>query len=264
MSELRVDLACASSEPVSYTLETDCPWLRLSRTNGVTADKDVLTITIDRAILKGRDTGVILLHGSAEARILVEAENRDLSSFPAGCYLEENGIVCMDAGGFTSKQDSMESAFILLTPYGRTGSAVKVLPPARDVSDAEERPWVEYTFEAKRTGNYTMLLYMAPSNTADMRHRLCFGFQLNGSEIVEINGVEEGFQSLKLNCREWDMCVRNNIRIKQRTVSCTAGINHLRLYGGSPFVAFERIVLCPAEKELPVSYLGPVTSFQCK
>ena len=264
VSELRVDLACASREPVSYTLETDCPWLRLSRTNGVTADKDVLMITIDRAILKGRDTGVILVHGSAEARILVEAENRDLSSFPAGCYLEENGMVCMDAGGFTSKQDSMESAFVLLTPYGRTGSAVKVLPPARDVSDAEERPWVEYTFEAKRTGKYTMLLYMAPSNTADMRHRLCFGFQLNGGEIMEINGAEEGFQSLKLNCREWDMCVRNNIRIKQMTVSCTAGINHLRLYGGSPFVAFERIVLYPAEKELPVSYLGPVTSFQCK
>ena len=170
----------------------------------------------------------------------------------------------MDAGGFTSKQDSMESAFVLLMPYGRTGSAVKVLPPTRDVSDAEERPWVEYTFEAKRTGKYTMLLYMAPSNTADMRHRLCFGFQLNGSEIMEINGAEEGFQSLKLNCREWDMCVRNNIRIKQRTVSCTAGIKHLRLYGGSPFVAFERIVLYPAEKELPVSYLGPVTSFQCK
>lgn len=59
----------------------------------MTADKDVLMITIDRAILKGRDAGVILVHGSAEARILVEAENRDLSSFPAGCYLEENGMV---------------------------------------------------------------------------------------------------------------------------------------------------------------------------
>lgn len=236
--------------------------VHLSHMNGMTVDKDILTITIDRAILKGRDTGVILVHGSAEAKILVEAENRDLSSFPAGCYLEENGIVCMDAGGFTLKHDTPESAFVLLTPYGRTGSSVKAMPPARDVSDAAERPWVEYTFEAKQTGNYTILLYMAPSNTADMRHRLCFGFQLNGSEIVEINGVEEGFRSLKLNCREWDMCVRNNVRIKQMAVFCTAGINHLRLYAGSPFVVFERIVLHPAEKELPVSYLGPVTSRQ--
>lgn len=260
VNTLRVDLACGSREPVAYTLETDCPWLRLSHTCGCVSEKDVLTIEIDREKLDGYGEGVILVRSCATSKIVVQAQTLKAEGCPAGCYLEYEGVICMEADGFTAKHDAPDSAFLVLKPYGRTGSAVKAMPPGRDVSASAHRPWVEYTFRADSAGAYELLIYMAPSNTATMAHELLFGLQLNGGQRVEVNGVGRDFRSLDLTCMEWDACVRSNIRVKSVPVECRRGVNTLRVYAGSPLVVFERFVLHPAGRPLPASYLGPRTS----
>ena len=144
VNALRVDLACGSREPVAYTLETDCPWLRLSHTCGCVSEKDVLTIEIDREKLDGYGEGVILVRSCTTSKIVVQAQTLKAEGCPAGCYLEYEGVICMEADGFTAKHDAPDSAFLVLKPYGRTGSAVKAMPPERDVSASAHRPWVEY------------------------------------------------------------------------------------------------------------------------
>lgn len=146
---------------------------------------------------------------------------------------------------------------MLMKPYGRSGCGLKAMPPERDFSADADRPYAEYTFYAEQGGAYELLVYLAPSNTAGMDHRLCFGLQMNGKNPVEVNCVEPGFAFLSLTCREWDACVRNNIRIKTLTVACRKGVNILRVYAGSPLVVFERFVLYPCGRPLPASYLGP-------
>ena len=263
VSDIAIDLACGSREPVVYTAQTDCPWLRLSHHSGTVSKKDVLTATIDREKLHGRDTGMIMIRSAKTSYIYIEAENRDASVLPAMTYVEADGYICMDAKGFARKQDTPDAAWMLLTPYGRTGSAVKVLPPTVDFyGPMNNRPWIEYCFDASAEGAYQAQLYMAPSNTATMEHRLCFGMQMNGEDIEEVNGVGQDFHSLDLNCMEWDGCVRNNIRVKTLCVQCRRGVNRLRLYAGSPLVVLERIVLYPYGSVLPQSYLGPCESWQ--
>lgn len=102
---------------------------------------------------------------------------------------------------------------------------------------------------------------MGPSNTATMEHRLCFRLQMNSGDVQEINGAGEGFRSLDLSCREWDHNVRSNIRIRTVSVTCRKDRNALCLYGGSPLVVFERLMLHPADSTPPTSYLGPHESY---
>ena len=260
VDQVQLDLACGSREPVHYTVSTTCPWLTLSHQQGCVSRKDVLTITIDRAQLIGRQEGTVVVQGPNACYIHILAQNppEDLAE---NTYLESNGIICMEAAHYAARYDAPDAAWVTLTPYGRTESAIKVLPPILDLCAAEDRPWVEYTFHAEQSGPYLLELYMGPSNTATMEHRLCFGLQVNGGAVQEVNGVGENFHSLTLSCMEWDTAVRSNIRIKTIAVDCRKGRNTLRLYGGSPLVVFERLILHPADKPLPVSYLGPKESY---
>ncbi len=257
---LRVDLACGSREPVCYTVSTDCPWLRLSHTSGCVSSKDVLTIEIVDELLSGRQTGVVLVQSDAVCKIVVQAQGTEKADAPAGCYLDGNGVVCMEADGFVAKHDAPDAAFVVLRPYGRTGCAIKAMPPQLDLCDAQDKPYVEYAFCASEEGEYALLAYMAPSNTATMAHELCFFIQMNGGEIGRVNAVGPDFRSQDYRCKEWVDAVCDNVRVKRMRVNCRKGVNTLRVYAGSPLVVFERFVLHPAGKPLPASYLGPRVS----
>lgn len=259
VNEIQVDLACGSREPVSYTAETDCPWLTLSHHHGCVTTKDVLTLYIDRAKLNGTETGVVTIHAGMTSYIHVTA--RGIPENADDLYLESNGIICIEADHFAEKHDTPDAAWTVLRPYGRTEAAIKVLPPVTDCCSWTDRPWVEYHFFAEQEGSYLLNLYMAPSNTATMEHRLCFGLQMNEGEVQEVNGAGAGFRSLDLKCMEWDHNVRSNIRIRAFAVNCRKGRNTLRLYGGSPLVVFERLVLHPGEIIPQASYLGPPESY---
>lgn len=261
-TSVQIDLACGSREPVSYEAETDCPWLSLPQTHGVITGKEKLTVRIDRELLKGTDTGTVTIHGPKISYVEITAEKLDPSDLPKGVYVESNGIICMEADGFTASAPAGGTAWTVLKPYGRTDCGVKVLPPLADFRGSMlSRPWIEYAFFAGKDGIYHLDLYLAPSNTATMEHRLCFGLRINDGPAEEINGAGENFRSLDLNCREWDSNVRNNIRVCRTEVPCVRGVNRLRIYGGSPLVVLERLVLYPLGIELPTSYLGPPESW---
>ncbi|MBR3018258.1 MAG: glycosyl hydrolase 115 family protein [Clostridia bacterium] len=259
---VQIDLACGSREPVAYEAETYCPWLSLSQTHGVISGKEKLIVQIDRSKLKGTDMGTVTIHGPKTSYVEITAEHLEPSDVPEGVYVESNGVICMEAGGFVRSKTARGASWVTLKPYGRTGCGVKVLPPLADFrGNKRNRPWIEYTFLTMQEGIYHLDLYLAPSNTATMEHRLCFGLQINNGSIQEINGAGEHFRSLDLGCKEWDSNVRNNIRICKTQVSCIHGINSLRIYGGSPLLVVERIVLYPLHTVLPESYLGPSESW---
>ena len=266
VNQVEVDLACGSRVAVSYLVETDCPWLSLSRSHGCVKKKDVLTITIHRERMEpGVHQGTVAVKTVYNAcRILVWAEKRESWDYPVGTFVEANHILCMEAAHFAAKGHVKNAGYQILSPYGRTGSAIKAFPVMTDFTAWPEKPWAEYRFAAQQEGAYTLELYVAPSNTATMEHQMNIGIQMNGGEMEVHNLVGPDFASLKLDCKEWDTAVRDNIRIRSVTVSCRKGLNQLRLYAMSPMAVIERLVLHPADEPLPQSYLGPPESWQVK
>ena len=266
VNRLEVDLACGSRVAVSYLVETDCPWLSLSRHHGCVKKKDVLTITIHRERMEpGVHQGTVTVKTVYNAcHILVWAEKRDTWYYPSGTFVEANHILCMEAAHYAVKSQIENAGYEILSPYGRTGSAIKAFPVMEDFTTWEEKPWAEYRFAAQQEGEYTLELYVAPSNTATMEHKMNIGIQMNEEEMKVHNLVGSDFASLKLDCLEWDTAVRDNIRISKVVVACRKGLNQLRLYAMSPMAVIERIVLHPADSLTPESYLGPPESWQVK
>lgn len=262
INEVSIDIACASKQAVEYEIICECPWITLSKQRGLVDNKDIVIIKIDRALLKGKEMGDILIV-SPKSKIYLEvwAENIDTSKLAPYTFLERNGYIAMEAEHYFRKHDVKGYGFERLRDYGRTLSAMKVLPPKHDFTRKSDRPYLEYCFEAQNTAEYELELYLAPSNTAYRDHKLYFGIQINEEEIQLENAVSDQFRSLDLGCMEWIRAVTDNIRIYQTKVSCKEGENRLRIYAVSPFFVLEKLVLHQKDNPLAKSYLGPSESY---
>ncbi|HEX3023096.1 MAG TPA: glycosyl hydrolase 115 family protein [Lachnospiraceae bacterium] len=262
VEKVEVDIACGSREPVVYEVSTECPWLELSTTRGCVTKKDVLTLTIDRSLLKGRDIGEVYIKtATSNICIQVEAENRDSTGLEPMTFLEAEGYIAIEAEHFMRKKEAKGVSFHRLDQYGRTMSAMKAIPSVYDFTETEDRPYLEYCFVAEQEGVYHTDIYLAPSNTAFYGGRMYLGIQTNDEDIQLQNTVSEGFRAFDYNCQDWVSAVINNIRVFKTFVNCRKGINHLRIYAVSPALVLEKIVLYQQDKFLPESYLGPLESY---
>ena len=262
VEEVKIDIACAGRQAVEYEVSITCKWLKLSKTKGCVSKKDVLILGIDRNNLKGKAEGEVFIKTpSSKVKILVEAENVDTAGLEPMTFLESQDYIAIEAEHYYKKHDVKGIGFEKLENYGRTLSAMKVLPPICDFTLQEDRPYLEYCFKASEDGRYIVDFYLAPSNTTYIDRKLYFGVQINDEELKIENAVSDTFKSLDCSCREWVSAVMDNIRICKSGVYCRKGINKLRVYAVSPSFVLERIVIYQAQSKLPKSYLGPVESF---
>lgn len=261
---VRIDIACGSKMTVAYRITTECSWLTFSSMEGLVARSDVITMKVDRTQLRERTLAEVYVE-SPESRVKLKVWAEPAEHAAAGLepmtFVERDGYIAMEAEHYADKQDVPGFGFRRLDDYGRTLSAMKVLPHKYDFSEVQERPYLMYRFVAEQDGIYHADFYLAPSNTAYMDHQLCIGIQINDGELQIENAVSESFRSLDTGCPEWMRAVRENIRIYSSQVPCKRGINTLKFYAISPLVVLERIVLYPWNTKLPASYLGPTESF---
>jgi len=265
VNEVNIDIACGSRMPAYYSVSTDCKWINISKRQGCVAGKDVLSLSVDRNKIKGSEEGkVIITSGNNNVTIIVQAENYDVLSLNKMTFLEAQGYISIEAEHYSRKYDVNGIGFKKMKDYGRTLSAIKVLPPVEDFLENSDRPYVEYSFIAKNTGEYNVDFYLAPSNTTYIDRKLYFGLQINDEEIIIQNAVSDKFKSLDCTCVEWVSAVRDNIRIYSSSIRCKKGFNKMRIYSVSPSFVLEKIVIYAQEVRLPKSYLGPVESYYKK
>ncbi len=261
----RLDIACGSREPVWYRISTDCPWLRFSRSAGKTSLKDTVTVSVDRSKLKGKEEGVFYVEGNDKAKVVitVEADQPDLSCYEPMTFIEYDNYIAMEADHYAERGSINGADIIRLSPYGKTGTAMKVYPSTAEFLEAEERPWLEYHFVAKEEGMYDADFYMAPTTPVDNRQYLFIGTQMN-QEPVSINNTVWDIEREYFGSPQWSKEVHDAVKLYNRKVRCHKGVNVLRFYFVSPNILLERIVLHPVKINLPESYLGPEESFYCK
>ncbi|WP_349671835.1 glycosyl hydrolase 115 family protein [Lacrimispora sp.] len=260
-----LDIACGSREPVWYRITTECSWLKFSKCFGETSLTDTVTVWVERTLLKGKEVGVFCVEGNDNTKVIisVEAEQPDLSAYGPMTFIEYDHYIAMEADHYAKKECVNGADFVRLSPYGRTGAAMKVYPATADFFDAEERPFLEYRFVAKKDGIYDAAFYLAPSAPVDSRQHLYIGTSINEEPVCVEDTIWDTSREYFLS-RQWSKESHDNVKIFQRKVRCRKGLNILWFYHVSPNILLERIVLHPDGAELPESYLGPVESFYCK
>ena len=267
VSQVAFDVACGSKCPISWHIETDCPWMQFSCTGGTVAENQRVTLTIDRSQITGKAAGqfaVVNEHiqeGTGAANIIVEVDNTPVS-YPKGTFVEANGCIAMEAQHYTAKRDVPGGGFALLKPYGRLGTALKVFPATANFENSEERPYLEYTFAAAKDGDYHVQFHMSATTPVTFEPKQYIGYSVNGGAVSVVNTVHEENRPF-FGSEQWYAEGFANVKLTEAVILCHAGVNTLRFYAVSPAIILEKIVLWPDGTTLPESYLGPRESYRC-
>ncbi len=260
-----LNIACGSREPIWYRITTDCPWLQFSKCLGETSLTDTVSVSVKRSMLKGKEKGVFCVESNDDTKVIisVEAEQPDLLAYEPMTFIEYDNYIAMEADHYAKKECINGADFVRLSPYGRTGAAMKVYPATADFFHAEKRTYLEYRFVAKKECIYDAAFYLAPSTPVDSRQNLYIGTRINEEPVSIANTVWDSGREYFLS-RQWSKEAFDNVKIFHRELNCHKGLNRLYFYHVSPNILLERIVLHPEDEELPDSYLGPEESFYCK
>ncbi len=259
----QVELLQGGRTPAAYTVETSCPWLSLSRTAGCPVERDVLTIRCDRAQLTGPARGTVTVRwGEAAVELIFEAAPlpEALCALPSGTFLAHEGVLCLEAAHFARRHDAGGGAWTVLSPYGRTGSGLKVLPVQCDFLAAADRPWVEYDLWIPEGGDWTLELYLSPTFSVSHARHQYLDLAVNGGAPQRLDLARHGGVPYEFLSPEWAQSVQENIRRVSVPLPLRDGQNCLRLSAVSPAVVLERLVLSAPGVEVPASRLGPEES----
>ncbi|MBQ7934621.1 MAG: glycosyl hydrolase 115 family protein [Lachnospiraceae bacterium] len=261
VNEICFTIACGSRMPISYRIETECPWMEFSSVEGTVSKSEDVTLHIKKEMLKGREQGNFTIEniGVGKAHVTVEAENWK-EDLPENTFVECDGYIAMEAAHFAEKQDVERGGFRVLAPYGRTGSAIKVFPVTEDFFEQSKRPKVTYRFLAKKGGCYRVRFYMAATTPVVYERKQYIGFSINDGRVQKVNTVKEEDKQFFLS-DQWRWEAYNHIKLTEAVIECRKGLNELHFWGMSPAIVLERVVLWPKDGELPESYLGPRESY---
>ena len=259
VNTIEFDLSCGSDKPFEYIIKTDCKWMSFSKTSGTVDIRERIVLKINRELFQGRVEGEFSVTnvGYGEAIIEVEAENRE--AIPA-VFMENDSFIAIDAIHYNKKEDTGKGGFRMLTPYGRSGRAIKVFPSTVDFLHKRERPFVEYQFWANKKRVFRLCFYMTPTTPVVFEREQYIGYSINEEAVQIMNTVEKPEIPFFLS-PQWEREAMDNIKLVKTTIECRKGINKLRFYGMSPAIILEKIVLHDISVELPESYLGPNESF---
>ncbi|MBQ6566874.1 MAG: hypothetical protein IJL80_07440 [Treponema sp.] len=265
-----VHLAPSNESPIPYTLATDSDWLTLSHEKGTALHRhDTLLVTIDRkklAAAGGKGIATVSVD-TAFSHMKLHFPARTAESLPAptvkNTYYESQGFISILADRYSAKHDAGGFAFSHLDGYGRTASAMKVLPAFHEPFTLSDKdiPWLEYSFFAEDGGACTLELYFSPTNPPKIDNVMEYAVAMNGEEPHLLNMVDRK-TFVTYFSDEWAYGAEYNIQKRRTAVQVRKGFNTLRFWALCPTLILEKLVLFPEGKEPPASYLGPTESYR--
>lgn len=147
--------------------------------------------------------------------------------------------IIIEAGNTDKVCNQSGGSFVCLPEFGKYENAMKAYPVTENFAPGEG-PYLEYSFDIPKTGEYRMSIYMSPSNPAYMDGKLQYAMQHNEGEIVVANAVPEGFR-VGDDQDFWMDGVLHNIRVDEYVINANEGKNSLRIYAISPCFVLQRI-----------------------
>lgn len=179
----------------------------------------------------------------------------------ADTFTENVPVVVREQTG--NEERIFSAQFKVIPNYGRSDASAKVYPitmePAKhyeETGSVEGLPYLEYDFTVDRADEYTICVYLAPSNHLDGdKVELRYGVRVDNQEAVVLNALPKGYIAGDCFEWQWSRAVALNVHKKESKLFLEAGAHKLRFYGVDAGLVLQKIVIYRGE--LPESYLGP-------
>lgn len=272
-----LELSCASREEVSYTIENSCEWLSLSATSGTTKLTDEIVVSVDRSKLSGRQSATIRINGDPEifADLTFNAQTAEYVREYVGednVYVGFNGYTVVEAEHFSAVNNTEDGSYELLSPYGITGSGMKLFPNTLDVTALAggATPTLEYRIYAEEDGEYEAMFVFAPTTPVTDILDQSFGVSLINSKLpggtldmLRVNTVMDTTRPFH-GSLQWAIETKDNAKRTVCRLNLKKGVNTIAYCQLSPNLVLERIIVARDLKVIPKSYLGPKESYFTK
>lgn len=164
------------------------------------------------------------------------------AELPAGTFLQNSGVVSIEAAHTTARSECGSVRWLTLENYGRIHSAVKMYPDTVSFPSEKCGPFLEYCLYLLSGGQYTLTLFTTPANNLSPTGRLRIAYSIDNGPAVPFDTLSSGFKVDIFN-DEWNRGVLENVRKTEIMLQLQGGMHILRLFGIDAGPAVEKIVL---------------------
>jgi hypothetical protein len=178
----------------------------------------------------------------------------------ASGFIENNGVVSMEAANYTNKFDSKNIHWTVVPNMGRTNASVTIEPAnAERQTPSKTTPSLEYVFTVFDGGDLKIETYLSPLLNYKKNEGLKYAIAIDDEQPQIIN-VNEGDTKPDWEYPDWwNNSVTDHIRKKQSThKSIKPGKHTLKIWMVDPGLVFQKFVIDAGG--LKPSYLGPQES----
>jgi len=249
--------------------EKQYDWLEISSLKGTVEYQEEVTIRFIKEKLNNAATANLLIEdGTTTVAVKINAINVNTQNLSSMTFLENNGVIAIEAHHYCNKKDVKSGGFIELNNYGRSPATngMKVFPTTvnhHNEMHKKDLPLLNYRFLIEETGKYNIEIWTTPTNPVQnhLSLRLMVFYKDDCSQIIS---VPSDFRAG--NCFDPDWCngVLNNIRINKTSFMLEQGVQEISIGAMEAGLIVERILIYKDGTKLLKSYLGPQESFYVK
>jgi hypothetical protein len=262
-----IDVFNKGKRSVTYSADSDNPWIILEKTKGVFGFDERIWVTVDwDKVPKGKSNGSVRIKGTDTViTVLVNTFNpTEIAPGNLQGFVEGEGYVSVEAEHFTSLSNEGTSRWIRIENYGHTLSAMRStgIVDAPPVTPGKDSPVLEYKIFFFSTGTFDVTSIFSPTLNFLSGRSLRYAISFDNSTPQIITLVPENFNARNGN-REWEKSVSDNARFSHssHTVN-TPGYHTLKVFMVDQGVVLQKIIIDSGG--LKPSYLGPPESFFSK
>jgi len=262
---------------IEYVIEQDDKhdWLQISSVKGTVESQEEVILRCNRQKLTEEIQTARLLIKDKETVVAVEikAKNPNTKDLPAMTFLENNGVIVMEANQFCGKKDTARGSFLELKNYGRSGAGMKVFPTTVGFIETDEKPSLAYRFLVEEAGAYMVEIWTTPTNSVQNKRPLRFvlgqhpctadsrGLAQSSAPAQSrqqvLTAVPADFMAGSPSDQRWCQGVLNQIRICRASLTFESGVREISIGALEAGLVIERVLIYRVGAAPLESYLGP-------
>jgi len=254
-----IDIFNRGQEPVEWKAEPFAGWILIGEESGSVETERRLWIDMDYSSVPPGDraTGKIHITGAGDTfDVTVEVFNPPEPQLPAGTFVEENGVISIDAENFSENVAGPEGEWKIVRCIGRTGAALSIFPvTAPSVLSAGEipsrAPSVEFPVYVFEGGRANVTVHAVPTHEIHAGRFLECALSVDGGTPVIIEFAQSNDEVEDV----WQENVLRATMAGGTEIDFKEGPATLKLWGMDPSVLPDKIVVDFGGLEK--SYLGP-------
>jgi hypothetical protein len=256
-----VEIFNTGTEKLDYTISSKEDWIRLSSPKGSIQYEEKVLVSINwNKIPTGITEGEIKISG-ANRDFTVRVPVRRIVPTDAKGFIENNGIVSIDAINFQRATGTKNISWEIIPNLGRTGSAITTLPVTSSKQNpGKDAPYLEYKIFLLDSGVYNLEAWFSPTLNFQKDDGLVYALSIDG-EAPQMMNLHESAKAADWTYPKWwnDAVTDNIMKQAMPAKSLSAGTHTIRYWMADPGLVLQKIVLKKSDVDSQ-SYLGPPES----